>query len=114
MVQGAWFSDYELWMVNSPGTFRASVTHVIARRYPDLECWQLANELKLRVYAFTAIEPAAWDRKYCAQIRDAARSAPRNIAEGFGRFWPREFAQFLDTRAPHSWRRTIIWATLAT
>jgi len=29
------------------------------------------------------------------QIRDAASSAPRNIAEGFGRYKPREFSQYL-------------------
>ena len=29
-------------------------------------------------------------------MRDAVRSPPRNIAEGFGRYNPAEFAQFLD------------------
>ena len=28
-------------------------------------------------------------------MREAARSGPRNIAEGFGRYGPREFAQFV-------------------
>jgi four helix bundle protein len=69
---------------------------MIAHRYPDLECWQLANELKRRVYAFIAIEPAVRDFEYCDQIRDSARSAPSNIAEGFGRFRPLEFARFLE------------------
>jgi four helix bundle protein len=69
---------------------------MIAHRYPDLECWQLANELKRRVYAFIAIEPAVRDFEYCDQIRDSARSAPSNIAEGFGRFRPTEFAGFLE------------------
>jgi four helix bundle protein len=54
---------------------------VIAYRYHDLVCWQLANELKRRVYAFTGTEPAVKDLKYCDQIRDSARSAPSNIAE---------------------------------
>ena len=69
---------------------------MIAHRYHDLVCWQLANELKRRVYAFTGTEPAVKDRKYCDQIRDSARSAPSNIAEGFGRFRPVEFARFLE------------------
>jgi four helix bundle protein len=69
---------------------------VIASRYHDLVCWQLANELKRRVYAFTSTQPAVKDLKYCDQIRDSARSAPSNIAEGFGRFRPAEFARFLE------------------
>ena len=69
---------------------------MIARRYEDLVCWQLANELKRRVYAFTAKMPAAGDFKYCNQIRDSARGAPKTIAEGFGRFRPPEFGRFLE------------------
>jgi four helix bundle protein len=68
---------------------------MVARRYQDLVCWQLANELKLRVYAILAKAPVAKDLKYCDQIRDSARSACRNIAEGFGRYRPAEFARFL-------------------
>jgi|SRR5262245_18827719 len=68
---------------------------MVARKYQDLVCWQLANELKLRVYAIVAKAPVAKDLKYCDQIRDSARSACRNIAEGFGRYRPAEFARFL-------------------
>jgi four helix bundle protein len=32
---------------------------------------------------------------FCRQIRGSASSAPHNVAEGFGRFWPREFAHKL-------------------
>jgi hypothetical protein len=63
------------------------------RRYQDLDCWKLSNELKRRIYDFTAKAPASLDFKYCEQIRDSARSAPRNIAEGFGRFRDGEFAR---------------------
>ena len=69
---------------------------MVARYYWELECWQLANELKLKVYAFIAKLPPARDFKYCDQIRESARSAPRNIAEGHGRYRPAEFARFLD------------------
>jgi four helix bundle protein len=69
---------------------------MVVRRYHDLVCWRLANELKLKVYAFTATEPAVRDFKYCSQIRDSARSGPANISEGFGRFRPAEFARFLE------------------
>ena len=36
------------------------------------------------------------DFKYRDQIRDSGAAAPRNIAEGFGRYRPREFARFLE------------------
>lgn len=66
------------------------------RRYEDLEAWKVANGLKREVYALTETGPASKDFKFCDQIRDAASSATRNIAEGFGRFYPREFARFMD------------------
>jgi len=67
----------------------------MARRFEDLVCWQLANELKCEVLAFTSQEPASRDFKFCDQIRDSASSATRNIAEGFGRYKPAPFAQYL-------------------
>jgi four helix bundle protein len=66
------------------------------RDFRELVCWQLSNELKLEVLAFTATGPCSSDFKYRDQIRDSAASAPRNIAEGFGRFRHREFARFLE------------------
>jgi len=69
---------------------------VAVRDFRDLACWQLAYALKSEVFAFTATLPASRDFKFCDQIRDASASAPRNIAEGFGRFAPRDFARFLS------------------
>jgi four helix bundle protein len=66
------------------------------RNFKDLVCWQLSDELKCEVVAFTAIGAAARDFKYRDQIRDSASAVPRDIAEGFGRFRPREFARFLE------------------
>jgi len=66
-----------------------------ARRVEDLVAWQLADELKRNVYAITAKPPASQDFSYRDQIRDACASVTRNTAEGFGRFRPRAFAQFL-------------------
>jgi len=57
--------------------------------------WQLARELERRVYAFTATEPAHKDFEYCRQIRKSSSSAPRNIAEGFGRYLPGDFSKFM-------------------
>ena len=65
-------------------------------RYQDLACWQLSYELHRRVVAFCATEAVKREWKFCDQIRDASASAPRNIAEGFGRFRPSEFARFLE------------------
>jgi four helix bundle protein len=61
----------------------------------EFVAWQLAWELKERVYAFTATAPADQDRKFCDQIRAAARSAPDNISEGFYRFNSVDFANFV-------------------
>ena len=66
------------------------------RDFRDLVCWRLSYELKCEVVEFTATGPASRDFKYRDQIRDSSASAPRNIAEGFGRFRPREFARFLE------------------
>ena len=69
---------------------------MVIRDFKDLVCWQLSYTLKCEVYAFTADGPASRDFKYRDQIRDSASSAPRCIAEGFGRFRPRDFARFLE------------------
>jgi len=66
-----------------------------ARHFSELRCWQLANALKREVYAFIANDPARKDRDFCDDIRDSARSAPANTAEGFGRDTHPEFARFL-------------------
>jgi four helix bundle protein len=66
-----------------------------ARSPEEFDAWQLAWDLKEGVFAFTAAAPAACDRKFCEEIREAARSAPDNIAEGFYRFNPPDFANFV-------------------
>ena len=66
------------------------------RRFEDLEAWQAATDLKREVYALTDQGTAIRDFKFRDQIRDSAASAPRNIAEGFGRFRPASFAHFVE------------------
>ena len=64
-----------------------------ARRYEELAAWQLAAELRDRISS--AIRETDWrDRAFIGQLEDAASSPPRNLAEGFGHFNPREFARF--------------------
>ena len=69
---------------------------MVVDRFEDLDAWQVADELRIEVYALTATGPASKDFKFCNQIRDAASSATRNISEGFGRFYPGDFARFMD------------------
>jgi four helix bundle protein len=68
----------------------------VARHFTELDCWQLANDLKLKIYAVSERPALKRDRDYYDQIRDAAASGPRNIAEGFGRHTDPDFARFLD------------------
>ena len=66
-----------------------------ARSFTELDAWRLANELKLGVYQLIRCGDARRDFEFRNQIRNAAASAPRNIAEGFGRYLPRDFSQYL-------------------
>jgi four helix bundle protein len=68
---------------------------MVIRDHQEIAAWRLARELERRVVAFTATPPANRDANFCEQIRNSSSSAPRNIAEGFGRFWPLEFAHKL-------------------
>ena len=72
-----------------------SPTGMVARKFEELVAWQLARELERRVYAFTATGAAARDIEYCHQIRKSSSSAPRNLAEGFGRYLPGDFGRFV-------------------
>jgi four helix bundle protein len=65
------------------------------KSYRDLECWQLGVQLRNETLAFVARRDVARDLKFCDQLTDAARSAPANIAEGFGRS-SRQFHRYLD------------------
>ena len=65
------------------------------KAFEELDAWKLASELCDLVYAMTETGPASRDFKFRDQIRDSAASAPRNISEGFGRFKPRENANYV-------------------
>jgi four helix bundle protein len=66
------------------------------RRFEDLEVYKLAAQLRVEVVTLSSSGAVARDYKFVDQIRDAARGAPRNIAEGFARCAPLEFHQFLS------------------
>src|SRR5688572_14991806 len=62
--------------------------------FSKLICWQLARELQNEVFKITSKPAFSRDRNLRDQLRDAASSARRNIAEGFGRRTHRDIAKF--------------------
>jgi four helix bundle protein len=64
--------------------------------FRELVAWQLVDELRREIIAFTDKEPACRDFKFRDQIRDAIGSACRNTSEGWGRFGPGDNARFLE------------------
>jgi|SRR5580765_8001723 len=65
-------------------------------RFEDLIAWRKARALVSAIYRASGTGPWARDFSLRNQIRDAAISVPSNIAEGFERYRPREFHQFLS------------------
>ena len=65
------------------------------RSFKDFGAWQLAYALRRAVRPLCGRAHEANDFKLQSQVREAARSATRNIAEGFGRFKHRDFANFV-------------------
>jgi len=59
-----------------------------------LIAWQLADQLRQVVIPLCANPRLKRDFKLRDQLSDAASSAPKNIAEGFGRKTHREFSRF--------------------
>lgn len=66
------------------------------RQFEDLMAWKLSEELRDEVFRATGQGLAARDPDFRSQIRRSSASAPDNIAEGFGRFRPKEFARFVE------------------
>jgi four helix bundle protein len=66
-------------------------------RFEDLVAWQKARKLTRDIYQVTQKGDFSRDYDLARQIRSAAVSMMSNIAEGFERFGPREFHQFLST-----------------
>jgi four helix bundle protein len=64
-------------------------------RFEDLAAWQRAVELRTLALAICRQPRVRQDWKFRSQLEDASASAPRNIAEGFGRFHHKEFARFV-------------------
>ena len=63
-------------------------------KFEDLVAWKLAVELQSMIDRLCERPAIATDLKFHDQLSDAAASGPRNIAEGFGRYYHPEFARF--------------------
>ena len=62
--------------------------------FREIAAWQHSQQVKVRIYALLDRSRINRDAKLSTQLRESARSAPGNIAEGFGRFGNKEFARF--------------------
>lgn len=65
------------------------------QRFEDIQAWQLGRELTRRVYEITREGAFSRDFGLRDQIQRASISITSNIAEGFERKSPAEFARFL-------------------
>lgn len=63
--------------------------------YTELIVWQVARELADRIAMLTAGAAIRREFELARQLRSSSSSVCANIAEGFGRFSPAEFARFL-------------------
>lgn len=67
------------------------------RRYDDLIAWQRADDFKRVVTDLVLRSPQAGsDLRYRQQLLGAASAVSKDIAEGFVRYSPATFMQFLD------------------
>lgn len=67
-----------------------------AKRFQDLEVWQRAHQLVLRIYEVTKSFPDNEKFGLISQMRRAAVSVPANIAEGFKKRSEKDKANFYN------------------
>jgi four helix bundle protein len=65
------------------------------RDFRELAAWQRANEVRILCEELLRNPRVKQDMTFHEQLSDAAGSPSRNIAEGFGRFRPKENAQYV-------------------
>ena len=66
------------------------------RSHEEIIAWQLASELKNHVYDLIDADPRIQrDERFRDHLQGAVSSAPRLIAEGFGRYLPGDFSGYL-------------------
>lgn len=64
-------------------------------RFEEIGAWQRADEVCAQVVGICRRPSLAQDPDLRSQMIDAARSGPRNIAEGFARWKHADFARFV-------------------
>jgi len=64
------------------------------KSFQELECWQAAREVRLFFEKIISTLPSEEKYDLISNMRRAARSGTRNIAEGFGRYHFQENIQF--------------------
>lgn len=65
------------------------------KSFEDLEVWQLAKELTVKIYKLTAKFPPEEKFGLSSQLRSAVVSVGANIAEGYGRYHFKDNIKFL-------------------
>ena len=68
----------------------------MARKFEEIEVWQLARVLVRDIYSLTQQEKIKRNYSLTDQIQRAALSVMNNIAEGFERFSSKEFVYLLN------------------
>ena len=72
-----------------------NITGMKIKHFEEIEAWQLARELALKIYSLTRQEKFSRDFELKRQIQRAAGSVMHNIAEGFDSDTNAEFLRFL-------------------
>jgi four helix bundle protein len=62
----------------------------------ELATFRLCEDLMKLLESKTAMGKVSHDFRFCDQLNDAALDAAADVAEGFARYYPAEFARFLD------------------
>jgi len=66
-----------------------------ARDHTELDAWKLADELRDEINRLVELRPLKIRPRLVEQLLDASESACSNLAEGFSRYLPRDFARFV-------------------
>ncbi len=74
---------------------RCSLHAMGVQRFTDLRAWHTCNVYKNAVYRLCREGSLSRDLRLRRQLEDAVAAATSNIAEGFGRFSPPDFARFV-------------------